>query len=226
MIYEAAVTLRPGLAQITLADPSLPLEPVRRPSPPPPEPELVPEYVAGPGAALPPPEGDSVALLLEQLIDVVQDLKAQQRERLEEMQKVAVEVAVAVASHVLYERIKAGDFAIEELVRRAAKRLESHEAVKVYLHPDDLAALERRTIEGPLLALEGEDVRLIADPGLGRGDCRAETGDVSVVTQLEEYLAEIRRDLLQALPEAQVERRRATPEERGLRRYPDRRHTA
>jgi flagellar biosynthesis/type III secretory pathway protein FliH len=84
--------------------------------------------------------------------------------------------------------------------------------------------LERRTSEEPLFALDTEELRLVADPALARGDCRAETGDVAVLANLDEHLAEIRRDLLQALPEAEVERRRGG--ERALRRFPERRHTA
>jgi flagellar assembly protein FliH len=152
-------------------------------------------------------------------------VRAAQRGRLAEMQRVAVEVAVAVASHVLYERIESGDFPVEELVRAAVQRLDPRQAVTVRLHPEDLALLERRTAEEPLFALDTEELRLVADPALGRGDCRAETGDVAVMANLQEHLAEIRHDLLRALPEAEVERRKPAAE-RNLRRYPDRRATA
>jgi flagellar assembly protein FliH len=238
VIYEAAIPLRPGLRRVTLADPSEPLEPVPCPAPPP-EPE--PEVTAGPEAEAlreaaaaraaeearaAREEREKLDRVLGQLLDTAHDLRAQQRNRLEEMQRVAVELALAVASHVVYERIAAGDYAVEELVRRAVTRLEPGAAVTVALHPDDLALLERRLADGPLYALDTDELRLTGDPALARGDCRAETGDVTVTTRLEEHLAEIRRDLLQALPAAEVERRKPVAEERPLRRYPDRRHTA
>ena len=109
-------------------------------------------------------------------------------------------------------------------MRAAVQRLEPRQAVTVRLHPDDLALLERRTAEEPLFALDTEELRLVADASMGRGDCRAETGDVTVVTNLEAHLAEIRRELPSALPEVEVERRKDS--ERNLRRYPDRRATA
>jgi flagellar biosynthesis/type III secretory pathway protein FliH len=140
------------------------------------------------------------------------------------MQRMPVELAVAVASHVLYERLDSGDFTVEELVRSAVRRLEPRQAVTVRLHPDDLAPLERRTADEPLFALDTAELRLVGDAELGRGDRRAEPGDVAVLANLEEHLAEIRRDLLQTLPVAAVERRRAS--ERTLRRFPERRLTA
>ena len=164
--------------------------------------------------------------LLQQMVDVTQDLKTQQGDRLEEMQQVAVELAVAVASHLVYRQLEAGDYPVEELVRKAIKQLEPREAVTVSLHPEDMAALERRLGNNPLLPLDTNEVRIVADATLARGDCRAETGDTSVMTQLEQHLTEIRRDLLHCLPEAQVERRKPPSEEPTLRRYPDRRYTA
>jgi flagellar biosynthesis/type III secretory pathway protein FliH len=238
VIYEAVIQFRVGPVRVTLADPSVPLEPVRRPDPPAPEPEAEPESVPvidleearreaerARQEQADREERERLDGVLAQLLDAVRDLRAAQRGRLEEMQRVAVEVAVAVASHVLYERLESGDFPVEELVRAAVSRLEPRQAVTVRLHPDDLALLERRTAEEPLFAADAAELRLVADAALGRGDCRAETGDVAVMANLQEHLAEIRRDLLHALPEAEVERR-MTGGERGLRRYPDRRATA
>ncbi len=243
MIYEAVIPFRAGPVRVALADPSAPLVHVGRPAALPrrePEPEPAP---LPPPAPVPDPtaelreaekataekaareERERLEAVLGRLTDVARDLCAAQRGRLDEMQRVAVELAVAVASHVLYERLESGAFPIEELVRAAVKRLDPRQAVTVRLHPDDLALLERRTSEEPLFALDTEELRLVGDATLSRGDCRAETGDVAVLANLGEFLAEVRRDLLQALPEAEVERRRPAGEP-ALRRFPDRRHTA
>src|SRR5579884_3713825 len=190
MIYEAAIPFRVGPVRVLLTDPSAPLESVchvGRPLPvPEPEPAPAPVIDAAPAAPEAQPNREEQAAreererldgVLGQLLDVARDLKSAQRGRLEEMQRVAIELAVAVASHVLYERLESGEFPIEELVRAAVKRLEPRQAVTVRLHPEDVALLERRTAEEPLFALDTEDLRLVADPKLGRGDCRAETGD-------------------------------------------------
>jgi flagellar assembly protein FliH len=222
MIHEAAIPFLVGPRRVMLADSTAPTEPPRVADPPAPavDPEEVSRQARAEQEAR--EERERLEMALDALVDAARDIRAGQRGRLEEMQRVAVELSVAIASHVLCARIEAGDFPMENLVRAAVKRLEPRQAVTVYLHPDDLALLERRTAEEPLLAVDGGELRLVGDPALARGSCRAETGDVAVMANLEEHLAEIRRDLLLALPGAEVERR----QDRGLRRFPERRHTA
>jgi flagellar biosynthesis/type III secretory pathway protein FliH len=188
------------------------------------------EAVAAPAAlaaaAVNQAEAEALRRLLLQLSDVAEELQAQQKRRLEEMQQVAVELAVAIASRLVHERLQSGDFAVESLVQQAVQRLETNQPVTVYLNPDDLALLERHGAR-PDAPLAGEaPLRLLADSALGRGDCRAEVGDVQVLTQVREQLGEIRRHLLEALPDATMDRRRQVSPDRPLRRYPDRRHTA
>ena len=69
-------------------------------------------------------------------------------------------------------------------------------------------------------------IRLQADPAMQCGDCRAESGDVSIAYHLKDQLAEIRDHLLQGLEGAEIERRRTPPADKVLRRFPDRRATA
>lgn len=235
MIHESPVLFRRELRGIVTVDPTEPLLIPRRPEPAPlpgPTPETLSrlrDAIAAEAEQVEQAAREERAgwtRLVAGLTEVARELRAQQRSRLEEMQRVAVELAVAIASHVVCERIESGDYAIEELVRQAVKRMEPREAVTVYLNPDDLTLLERRLGDGPLLSLEGEDVRLLGDASLGRGDVRAESGDVNVVSQMEEHLAELRSGLLRVLPDAEIERRKSISDDRGLRRFPDRRHTA
>ncbi len=60
-----------------------------------------------------------------------------------EMRQAAVELAIAVAGRVVFDKLQAGDFPIEEMVRQAVARLPAAPAVTVYLHPEDLALLQR-----------------------------------------------------------------------------------
>jgi flagellar biosynthesis/type III secretory pathway protein FliH len=226
VIYEAATPVLVGPLRLMVAEPPAPPEPESQAAAPAVDPEQAQrEAERAREEQVAREERERLQGVLGELLDAARELREAQRARLGEMQKVAVELAMAVASHMLHDRLESGDFPIEELVRAAVKRLEPRQAVIVRLHPDDLALLERRTADEPLFALDTEELRLIADPSLRRGDCRAETGDVAVVANLEEHLAEIRRDLLRALPEAEIERRQPAGE-RTLRRYPDRRHTA
>jgi flagellar assembly protein FliH len=139
------------------------------------------------------------------------------------MQRAAVELALAVASRLLYTRIETGDYPIEVMVQQVVERLSAREEVTVALHPADLALLEARLEEEPDLLGEDGRIRLVADTTIPRGDCRAEVGDVSVLSQLDQQLEELRHHLLESLPDAEVERRQA---DRRVRRFPDRRRQA
>jgi hypothetical protein len=225
MLYESVLSLPQKLSDVSLRavvgrprPPSVPSEPAR---------DTVCDLQLNA-----PPTTPSVAMqakpdgLLTVLCDTVAELRKQQQQRLREMQTVAVELAMAIASHLVHERIKVSDFAIEALVHKVVHRLEPKHTVIVHLHPDDLELLQRRMSERDGAGLSKQELRFVPDAALQRGDCRAETGDVSVVYQLEDQLAEIRQHLIRSLSDAEVERRRVVFGEKGLRRFPERRATA
>ena len=56
----------------------------------------------------------------------------------------------------------------------------------------------------PLFAPDA-NVRLVGDPTLGRGDCRAESGETTVFAELEVQLADVRHELLRSLGHAEHE---------------------
>src|SRR5262249_12633780 len=106
-------------------------------------------------------------------------------------------------ARLLHDRISAGDFAIELLVREMIGQLNTDEPITVSLHPDDLELLQRRLDGRPLL--EGDErVRLVADVALGRGGCRVESKDDMILAELEEQLADMRRQLMRSLGNAQT----------------------
>lgn len=150
------------------------------------------------------------------LQDLADDLLSQQRQRLAEMQHVAGALAVAVAEHFIHERIESGCCAVENLVQQVVGSLEGDHALRVYLHPDDISLLEAR--RQPIFA-EDSRIRLLADPLLARGHCRAETADGNIAAQFEEQIAGLRRQLLGRLPDVEVERRAAAGQG-PLSRYP------
>jgi flagellar biosynthesis/type III secretory pathway protein FliH len=171
-------------------------------------------------------EQEALQRVLNNLVEVANELQAQEYQRLEEMQQVAVELAVAIASHVVHERIDAGDYAVEALVRKAAAGLKTAQPITIYLHPLDLELLEKRLAKMQPPAPDLTKLRFVGDALLGRGDCRAEAGEMGVLSQMQEHLAGLRKQLLETLPEALLDRRRSLPTARRLRRFPDRRHTA
>lgn len=144
----------------------------------------------------------AIERVLAALTTAARSVTEQQRQALVDMRRAAVELGVTIAARILHEKVRAEDFAVEALVRQAVERLEPRQAVTVRLHPTDLALLERRLAGQPSLFPDTAEVRVIADASRQRGDCLAESGDVSVLSQLEGQLAEIRHHLLRSLENA------------------------
>lgn len=111
-----------------------------------------------------------------------------------ELREAAVELAHAIASKLVFQQLAAGTFPVERLVTEVLSRLNTRESTTVSLHPDDLAVLQRDDL-AQTLPSEG-NVRLIGDPKLARGDCKAVAGEITVVYELHRQIEEIRRELL------------------------------
>ncbi|GIW82458.1 MAG: hypothetical protein KatS3mg105_4265 [Gemmatales bacterium] len=163
----------------------------------------------------------AAAQLLENLADLASRLQHQQQQRLAEMQLATVELAVAIASELVQRSLDAGELGVEELVRQAIARFGSEPALTVWLHPEDLALLQRNGAER--LLEERPGLQLFADPNLARGDLRAQTGDSALLSQLQNRLAEMRSNLLEGIGDAVTERRQNSSM---LRPFPDRRQIA
>ncbi len=181
--HELIVPLQAALAGLAVGDP-----PARGPDKPPaPRPQPATE------------KADDTTRALAGLAAAAQTLKVRHERDLHELQRVAVELAVAVASRLVHGRITANEFPVEELVRKAVARLAGEPRVVVRLHPEDLALLKKR-LGGQTPTPAGAEVQLAADPTVGRGDCRAEGGPVVVLSRLEAQLADIRERLLETIP--------------------------
>jgi flagellar assembly protein FliH len=114
---------------------------------------------------------------------------------LHELREAAVELAHAIASKLVFQQLATGTFPVDRLVAEVLRRLDTHEPATVKLHPEDLALVQQD--EEFVRSLESEGgVRLIADPKLTRGDCRAAAGETTVVYELRRQIEEIRRELL------------------------------
>lgn len=143
-------------------------------------------------------EREQVERILASLRDAAGSLRTRQAEYLHAMQRLTMELAVAIASRLLHEQIETGSFPIETLVRQVTQRLEAKQPMAVHLHPADLALLKKRA--GGSLFPTNVDVEFIADANMARGDCKAQAGDVTVLANLEEQLADIRQRLLESVP--------------------------
>jgi flagellar biosynthesis/type III secretory pathway protein FliH len=191
-VFEIAFHTSPRLRDLVRASPLLPLPPlpvIETPPPPshPPPPDP---------AAILREERQAIERTLVQMRHAVEQLGTRYDMMAADMRQAAVELALAVAGRLVFDKLQAGDFPIEEMVRRAAARLPTAPAVTVYLHPDDLALLRRRLDDQPLLPPPAPEVRIEADSSLRRGGCRAEAGEIHVLADLATSLAELRQHML------------------------------
>ena len=133
-------------------------------------------------------ERRQIAAVLAGLTTAAASLRQDVERMRGEMTAAAVELATAVASRLIHKVIDADAFGVEELVHELTARLEGDRTVTVFVHPGDLKLLQRRT---PALASDGRTIQLKEDAGLDRGDCRAVSGDVSLLSQFKVQLAEL-----------------------------------
>lgn len=177
--------LHAGLAQ--------PLPPLPPPPPPPPPPEPRPDPQAE-------AERRHLETALAGLAGAVARLDTRYRQLLGEMRQTAIELAIAVADRLLHDQARAGQVPLEEVVRQVVGRLPARGGADVSLNPEDVTLLRRRLGEE---ALAGLAIQLRPDPGLARGSCRAEAEGMSVLSDLEEQLADLRHCLLENVGDAE-----------------------
>lgn len=172
-----------------------------------------------------PPEPD-LRPLLESIGHAVAEVEERRKQSLNELQHVAIELAIAVASQLVYESISREQFGVEKLVSQIIDRMGVTGPVTVSLNPADLALLQRKMTKVSV-SWNPAQVELKGDVALAQGSCRAESPDGRMlVSEVTSRLSEIRRHWMEELDDAQIERRRPDGEGPALRRFPDRREIA
>ena len=144
---------------------------------------------------------EKIEAVLAKLQAAAAGLREDQGERIGGWQRAAVELAAVIAARLLHDRVEAGDFPVEAKVRDMIAELGADAPATVYLNPADLALLEARLGGEPLLPGQ-DDPRLTADPSLGRADCRVESRENLLVSDVGRELQELRDDLLRRLGNA------------------------
>ena len=163
--------------------------------------------------------------MLANTAELVMELQDQHRQSLHEMQEVAVELATAATSWLTGVAIDRGEFAVDDLIRKALHQMEIDQPVRVRLNPADHDLL-KNLMRDPAGRRMLENVSCFDDSALSRGSCRVESGRRIVLSDMESRLENIRRSWMEKLDDSQIERRGDDSATRTLRRFPDRRETA
>lgn len=112
-----------------------------------------------------------------------------------DIQRTAIELAHAIASKLVMDRVLSDQFPIENLVREVIERLNTEQPIVVKLHPADLAVWQERVVSQAAINF-GDRVQVQADANLKRGDCQASSGEVSIVYELRRQIEELRQQLV------------------------------
>jgi len=239
-MYTKKIIYGHRLADVRIVDPDVPLG-VSAPMPAPLD-SGVPTTSAATTMPVPPPEAHdpptpelqhelgeqwaAIEAFFESVEEQLKEAESRRRQTLGELQQLAVELAVSIASRLIHDAIDADAFAVDKMVGQMLARFENAEPTEIRLHPADLQLLKRRVEGKPPPWADHSAYRLVADAKLGRGDCRIESGDFGMLSGVDLQLSEIRHHLMESLDDAQIERRRTQAGDRSLRRFPDRRDTA
>jgi flagellar biosynthesis/type III secretory pathway protein FliH len=148
-------------------------------------------------------ERAAIQRVLDSVTAAAQQTHTVHQGHIAEWRHAAIELAVAIATRLVHDRVKANDFAIETIVREATALLGPDGPFTVRLHPADLTLLQSRLGGVPLFADGAGMVVVTADPSQSRGNCRIDTGDTEVTSRLSEQLAAMREELLRSLGDAQ-----------------------
>jgi flagellar biosynthesis/type III secretory pathway protein FliH len=164
--------------------------------------------------------------LQQTILDRLEELEQRRRASLEEMQQLAVEIATAMASRIVHDKVEAGELPFGQLIHSAVERFDRNMPLSVYLNPVDLKQWQETLEKQTIPALAPTVIRLIGDRQLPRGGCRTDNGSFSLLFDWEAQLDEIREHLKRSLHEAEIERRQDSATDLKLGRFPDRRETA
>lgn len=169
--------------------------------------------------AAPSLDNEMVDALFDRLFEWLGQLEKSRRESTVEMHQMVVELALVIGSKLLFRDISGESELVRDLAQEMLARYETSEPIRIWLDPDDLAAL------GPPESRPGapEHVTWIASPGLGRGNVRMDLQRYSLFYDGVQHLTEIRQGLLELLNDAEIERRKTGGPGSLLRRFPERR---
>ncbi len=113
-----------------------------------------------------------------------------------ELQQTTIELAHAIAAKLVLDRVHSDQFPIENLVREVVERLSTDQPIVVKLHPADLSVWQQHVESHISATTLGDHVCVQADASLARGDCKAASGEMSIVYELRRQIEELRQQLV------------------------------
>lgn len=135
-----------------------------------------------------------VTNLFQQLQSETQSRATQQQQILDRLADETMELAFAVASHVVQKSLDAGTYDLHPIVRAAIEELLPSDQFVIHLHPEDLEQLSE-SLSDQWLELR-QEVDLREDPTLERGACRVANQQHALVSTPEIRLENAKERLM------------------------------
>jgi flagellar biosynthesis/type III secretory pathway protein FliH len=167
---------------------------------------------------------DGLVVLLEEINERVEAIRNAHAQNLTELQELAIELAVAIAAHVVKEKLEANELKLENLAQAAITQLLPAERITVSINPLDALDLEN-VLQDELTRFK-QNVEIIHNRELPRGACLVVGDDHGLLGTLENRLETVRETLLQGIEYARIERGKTLDTGGSLRRFPDGRKLA
>lgn len=171
-------------------------------------------------------QNQQLGRLLQAVQFEVDEVENRRQQSLRELQQIAVELAVMVASHVVDREIDGQTHNVRALVEKAVEKLQLNDPAIVRLNPADLDLLQNQLQQQPS-PWNSELIQLRADTSIERGAVRldADSGRI-LLSDVATRITEVRRLWMENLDDTYVERREVSENAQQMRRFPDRRETA
>lgn len=171
-------------------------------------------------------QNEALQETLSSLQYTLEEYENRRQDSLQELQQIAVELAVMAASHVVHSELDRDALGVESLVSSIIGKVGILKSAVVRLHPADLKSLQT-ALKDKTPAWNEQLISLSADANVSRGAARLETesGRI-VVSDVVTRLEHIRDEWMENIDDTQAERRELSDDAKSMRRFPDRRETA
>lgn len=138
----------------------------------------------------------SLGRVCQALQDAVNKLNDFREDIFKEHKEQIAKLSLEIARKILVHKIENQDYEIESIVQESLKNTAARQDVVVHLNPEDLAQCQKAQQAGPAGALA--DIKLVADPNIGRAECLIETPKGIVESLIAEHLERIGEALIKA----------------------------
>lgn len=122
-------------------------------------------------------------------------LHAERLQWLEKWEQNGVRLAIAIAEKIVRRELTQRPEITLGLVREALELASGSQTIKVYLHPEDHAALGQQVASLAHQVAQAAPAEILADAGVARGGCVVQTEYGTIDQQIEAQLARITEEL-------------------------------